>query len=267
MLPPQTPSWSQKWMTSWPHFPEVRLTQTWSCSCLPTASVRRRVRQPGQHQHPQRSVHIQLAVIWCFCSRKYSFKVFLKLLYNWMMFWLQIEPRGPERMTNLIELLGKIASTGMRLKLDKYYLMSSEVQPLGHTFSCHSIQHRVSMPIVMCYSWMFIRWSRSSVSSTFTWSSYRIHPFLWHHCIHFYRSWDPDQWTAFQKGKTQLSSLSFPFDYCDQKEILPVSDASPYGVGAVLLHTCRTALINWLQTPLALSVHVNVATLRLIVKP
>ena len=135
-------------------------------------------------------------------------------------------------------------SAGMRLECDKCQFTLSQVHYLGHTVSSQGIQptqekvqairnvpaatniHQLksSLGLLNFYA-KFLKNLSTTLAPMYTFLQ-KNRPW----------SWGTDQQRAFQHTKQKLVLSSLLVHYCEQRDLLLATVASPYGVGAVLLH-------------------------------
>ena len=148
-----------------------------------------------------------------------------------------------EHLANLMEVLCHMASPEMRLKRDKCFFMMSEVHYLGHSLQ-QSIQptqdkvrairdapaptniHQLKSFLGLINFYAKFLPNLSTVLAPLYVLLQKHHPW----------TWGPSQQKVFQHAKDRLLSSSLLVHYSEQQPLLLASEASPYGLDAVLSH-------------------------------
>ena len=148
-----------------------------------------------------------------------------------------------EHLENLAAVLGKLED-GARLKRSKCHFMLPSVEYLGHKISNKGIQptgekihaivrapapNNVSQLKVFLGMLNYYAKFLPNISSRLA-SLYRLLQkwVPW--------AWNTEQQQAFQEAKEALISAKILVHYDQSKKLILSCDASPYGIGAVLLH-------------------------------
>ena len=141
----------------------------------------------------------------------------------------------PDQIANLEMILSRLSTAGLKLKLDKFSFLRPEVTYYGHVFNGQgNALSNLSQP-----KWMPSR----------TWNAQPYHRFLPDVATVLYLEllrkllekdtkwqWLGEQQTALEKFKELLQSAQLLVHFDPQKKLILASDASDYGVGAVLFH-------------------------------
>ena len=147
-----------------------------------------------------------------------------------------------EHLQTVDEVLPRLEAAGLRLKRDKCTFMLPSVEYLGHTISAEGLQPTTEKvrAIVEAPAPQNVSQLRSFLGLVNYYGKFL--PNLSSTLAPLYRLlekqvkwiWSAAQDLAFQAAKKQLTSPCLLVHY--DKELLLSCDASPYGIGAVLLH-------------------------------
>ena len=145
-------------------------------------------------------------------------------------------------IVNLLAVLSRLATAGMKLKSDKCSFLLQEVEYLGHKISAkglkpttEKVQAIVQAPqptnVIQLKSFLGMLnyyWKFLSNLSTCLAPLYKL--------LQKQSHWGHEQKEAFRKAKNLLTSSSVLIRYDPTKPLVLACDASPYGLGAVLSH-------------------------------
>ena len=149
-----------------------------------------------------------------------------------------------EHLDTLDQVLNRLETAGLRLKQRKCAFMLESVIYLGHKILQKGLQPTEEK--VRAITEASPPTNVSQLRSFLGLINYygKIFPNLANMLAPLYSllqkatrwSWGKPQQSAFQEAKTQLTSEKLLIHYDPSKELLLSCDASPYGIGAVLLH-------------------------------